>query len=210
MPLSKAPGRQLVRVALTFLFCGMLSACGAEKAGAPPAASPAAASAPAVEGQAATGAVVTLEPTTGGAPLPEGPAIMDQFAKTFVPDVLIVRVGQRVEFRNSEDQDHNVAVIRSPGGTQIFNTSTPSFQKYEHTFDRAGRYEVSCDVHPGMRATIFATTAPYSIVVDGTRRFKFGDLAPGSYRLSVLNATSPAERVIEVSGSAVDVGTLSQ
>ena len=209
-----APGRLLLspRLVLTNLFVVsvLLTGCTAEGPGPPPANAPPTAASPAVEGRAAVGAVVTLEPTTGTAPLPAGPAIMDQISKAFVPEVLIVRVGQRVEFRNSEDQDHNVAVIRTPAGTQIFDTSTPSFQKYEHTFDRAGRYEVSCDVHPGMRATIFATTAPYSVVVDTSRRFKFGDLAPGSYRLALLNGVNPLERTIDVGGTVVDVGTLAQ
>ncbi len=188
----------------------LLNGCAGEGPSPPPASSPAADPSPAVEGRAAVGAVVTLEPTTGATPLPAGPAIMDQISKTFIPEMLVVRVGQRVEFRNSEDQDHNVAVIRSPAGTAIFSTSTPSFQKYEHTFDRAGRYEVSCDVHPGMRATIFATTAPYSVVVDTSRRFKFANLSRGSYRLALLNGAAPLERTIEVGGTAVDVGTLAQ
>ncbi len=171
-------------------------------------ASPAVVQSPVVEGRAPVGAVITLEPTGTAAPLPPGPAVLDQISKAFVPEVLIVRVGQVVEFRNSEDQDHNVAVIRSPAGTQIFDTSTPAFQKYEHTFDRAGRYEVTCDIHPGMRATIFATAAPYSTIVDSSRRFKFADLPPGSYRLTLVNGPTPVDRVIEVGTTTVDVGTL--
>lgn len=161
-----------------------------------------------VVGQAPVGAVVTLEPAVARAyALPAGPAILDQYAKNFVPDLLIVRVGQRVEFRNSEDVDHNVAVIRSPTGTRVFDTSTPSFQKYDHTFDRAGRYEVTCDVHPGMRATILATTTPYATVIDGTGRFSFVDLEPGHYTLSI-SGTRSLERKLEVAGAQVDLGML--
>ena len=201
-------------LALLLVSGVVLVSCSSEPA--PPAqqetraATAAPAPSPAVEGQAPAGAVITLEPTSAPAPLPSGPAILDQFSKAFVPEVLIVRVGQVVEFRNSEDQDHNVAVIRAPTGTRIFDTSTAPFQKYEHTFDRAGRYEVTCDVHPGMRATIFATSAPYSTVVDNSRRFKFADLAPGPYRLMLVNGAAPVERLIAVSSTTVNVGSLAQ
>ena len=163
---------------------------------------------PTLVGQAPAGSVVILEPVVPReAPLPEGPAILDQYARNFVPDLLLVRVGQRVEFRNSEDVDHNVAVIRSPTGTRVFDTSTPPYQKYEHTFDAAGRYEVSCDIHPGMRATIVATTTPYAAVVDPSGRFSFVDLEPGSYKL-VLSGTHSLERTIEVTNASVDLGPL--
>lgn len=182
---------------------------------APPAASPAAATAPAADerpgvvGRAPAGAVVTLAPAApGDAALPPGPAILDQYARNFVPDLLLVRVGQRVEFRNSEDIDHNVAVVRTPTGTRIFDTSTPPFQKYEHTFDRAGRYDVSCDVHPGMRATIVATEAPYAAVVDGSGSFAFDNLEPGRYTLTVSTGARSADRAIEVANARVDVGSV--
>ena len=146
---------------------------------------------------------------TGSKPVPgpAGPAILDQYGRNFVPDVLIVRVGQRVEFRNSEDVDHNVTVIRSPTGTQVFDTSTGPYQKYEHTFEAAGRYEVSCDIHPGMRSTIVATTTPHALVVEPSGRFTFADVEPGPYKLT-MSGTRTLERTIDVAGSRVDLGTL--
>jgi plastocyanin len=210
-PVGRDRGRWL---ALLLGSGAVLAACSSEPAPParqePRAATTAAVQSSGVEGQAPVGAVITLEPTSAPAALPPGPAVLDQFSKAFVPEVLIVRVGQVVEFRNSEDVDHNVAVIRAPTGTQIFDTSTAPFQKYEHTFDRAGRYEVTCDVHPGMRATIFATSAPYSTIVDNSRRFRFADLKPGPYRLMLVNGPAPVERLIEVGSTTVDVGTFVQ
>ena len=132
---------------------------------------------------------------------------MPTCARNFVPDLLIVRVGQRVEFRNSEDVDHNVSVIRSPTGTRVFDTSTSPYQKYEHTFEAAGHYEVSCDVQPGMRATFVAATTPHAVVIDPTGRFAFTDVEPGSYKLTMTGVRT-IERAVEVSGSQVDLGPL--
>jgi NMD protein affecting ribosome stability and mRNA decay len=152
--------------------------------------------------------MVTLEPAAPrDYPMPEGPAILDQYSRNFVPDLLVVRVGQVVEFRNSEDVDHNVAVVRSPTGTRVFDTSTSPYAKYEHTFDREGRYDVTCDVHPGMRATIVATTTPYALVVDQSGRFTFADLEPGTYKLT-LSGTRSLQRTVEVTGDRVDLGAL--
>lgn len=162
-----------------------------------------------VVGQAPTGSVVTLQPSESREfALPDGPAVLDQYARNFVPDVLLARVGQRIEFRNSEDVDHNVAVIRSPTGTKVFDTSTPPYQMYPHTFDRAGSYDVSCDIHPGMRAIIVVTTTPYAVVVDATGRFSIPDLEPGAYKLAVSGSARPIERTIEVSGTQMDLGAL--
>ncbi len=160
-------------------------------------------------GQAPSGAVVTLEAVPPREePLPGGPAVMDQYSRNFVPELLMVRVGQPVEFRNSEDVDHNVIVVRAPTGTRVFDTATPPYQKYEHTFDRAGRYDVSCDIHPGMRATIVATTSPHAVVVDQTGRFTFADLEPGSYKVTMSGGPRAVERTIEVSASRTDLGRL--
>lgn len=132
-------------------------ACGA------PASQPAAGPAPEpatapglsqVTGIVPAGAVVSLQPKGGEAPMPPGPAVMDQFSKRFEPDVLYVRVGQPVEFRNSEDMPHNVTATRRGPGTTIANGGTEPQQKYVHTFDRPGQYDIVCDVHPGMQATL--------------------------------------------------------
>ena len=52
-----------------------------------------------VTGTVPRNAIVTLLPAEP-VPMPAGPAVMDQYSKTFVPNVLYVRVGQPVEFRN--------------------------------------------------------------------------------------------------------------
>jgi plastocyanin len=163
-------------------------------------------SGPAVSGTAPAGAIITLEPAAAREfPLPEGPAIMDQYAKQFVPELLFVRVGQSVEFRNSEDSPHNVNVNRMPTGTAVFNTSTAPYQKFVYTFAQPGQYSVTCDIHPGMLATLVATTTPYVAVADERGAFAFTDLAPGSYKLIWMASGRSGEKTIEVSTGAVNV-----
>jgi plastocyanin len=158
-----------------------------------------------VSGRAPAGALVALEPAAG-LPLPEGAAVLDQFAKAFVPDTLFVRVGQPVIFKNSEDQLHNVAVVRTRTGTAVFNISQNQGDVHTHTFEQAGEFDVTCDVHPGMRATIIAANTPHAVYADARGAFSFQNITPGSYRLRVSAGGRDIERAIEVAGAQMDVG----
>jgi plastocyanin len=158
-----------------------------------------------VSGRAPSGALVTLEPA-GGAPQPEGNAVLDQFSKAFVPETLFVRVGQPVIFKNSEDQLHNVTVVRSRTGAAVFNISQNQGDVYTHTFDAAGEYDVTCDVHPGMRGVIVATTTPYAVYADPRGGFSFPNIPPGQYTLRVSAGGRTAERTVDVKGATMDLG----
>ena len=163
-------------------------------------------SGPGVSGKAPAGAIITLEPTAAREfTLPEGPAIMDQYSKQFVPELLFVRVGQPVEFRNSEDSPHNVNVNRMPTGTALFNTSTAPYQKFVYTFAQPGQYSVTCDIHPGMLATLVATTTPYVAVADNRGAFAFNDLAAGSYKLVWMASGRSGEETVDVTTDPVKV-----
>jgi hypothetical protein len=163
-------------------------------------------SAPAsVTGRAPIGAVVTLEPVGVEPPLPDGPAILDQYNRQFVPDLLFVRVGQVVEFRNSEDVDHNVRVLRNPTGTTVMDVSGSQHQVFTHTFDQPGSYDVSCDVHPGMRGTIIAARTPWASGTDERGTFTLTDVPPGAYTLRVLSAGRETSQPVTVRAPRTEV-----
>lgn len=190
----------LIPAVAAAISCSNASESGADTS-APAAAAPAVPAVPSLSGKAARGTIVTLEPATPrDFPLPEGPAIMDQYAKQFVPDMLLVRVGQPVEFRNSEDSPHNVNVNRIPTGAQIFSVATAPYQKHVHTFDQPGQYAVACDIHPGMLATVIATTTPYVAIASDAGTFQFNDLAAGEYTLRWTGSGQSGEKTVTVTG----------
>jgi len=185
-----------------------LSACAAPPAPAPPAAaatSPAATANAEVTGTAPRGAIVSLQPAAGEAPLPEGPAVMDQYGKRFVPEMLYVRVGQPVEFRNTEDMGHNVTVNRRDTGAGIFSVETDPQQKHVHTFDRVGQYDVTCSMHPGMLATVVATRSPVSTTVGDDGRFTLNGVPAGDYKLSVTFEGQTVDQAVTVKGPRTEV-----
>lgn len=158
-----------------------------------------------VTGTVPRGAVVSLLPAAGETPLPEGPAVMDQYAKQFVPNMLYVRVGQPVEFRNTEDMGHNVTVNRRDTGAAIFNVETDPQEKHVHTFDRVGQYDVTCSVHPGMQATVVATRSPLSTTAGEDGRFSLGGVPAGDYKLSVTFEGRTVEQAVAVTGPRTEV-----
>lgn len=181
------------------------AACGSSTPQASPASSPApAATTSEVTGTVPRNAIVTLLPEQP-VPMPEGPAVMDQYAKQFVPNVLYVRVGQPVEFRNSEDMPHNVTVMRRGTGAEVFNVSTEPQQKYVHTFDRVGQFDVTCDIHPGMQATLIATESPLATIADDGGRFSLTNVKVGAYKLSLTYEGRTVEQPLEVAGARTEV-----
>ena len=68
---------------------------------------------------------------------------MDQQAMTFIPAVLVARVGQPVRFLNSDTTVHNINVKETATKSQVFNVAPPPGASYDHAFERAGFYGVS-------------------------------------------------------------------
>lgn len=191
------------RIAVLIVLVSCCAACGSNEP--PPAAARPAApiTTSEVTGTVPPNAIVTLLPAEP-VPMPAGPAVMDQYSKTFVPNVLYVRVGQPVEFRNSEDMPHNVTVIRRGSGTEIFNVGTEPHQKYVHTFDRVSQYDVICDIHPGMQATLIATQSPLATIAADDGRFTLSNVKVGSYKLSLTFEGRTVEQPLEVSQSRTE------
>jgi plastocyanin len=137
-----------------------------------------------VAGHAQPGTIVVLEPAFAQEfPLPQGSAYMDQSAQTFVPDFVIARTGQPMQFRSSEDILHNVRVENSDTRETVFNVATPPWGSYTHTFTQPGFYNVTCDIHAAMRASILVTASPYTALSGASGEFSFQDVQPGSYRV---------------------------
>lgn len=120
-------------------------------------------------------------------PIPEEPALMDQYGTAFRPKLLVVRPGQPVDFKNSEDVLHNVHVIESETRETEFNVGTPVVGAYRHVFEREGAYDVSCAIHPSMAAFVIVTAAPYVAVADSQGNFTLETIPEGTYDVRVWN-----------------------
>jgi plastocyanin len=137
-------------------------------------------------------------------PPAEGAAYMDQQGQMFIPDTLLVRTGQPVHFRSSEDVLHNVRVIRNDQ-KPIFNVATPPWGSYTHTFDEPGFYNVSCDIHAAMRATMYVASTPYVGTADERGHFTFDNVVPGTYKIAGFADGKPVEKTVEIVAARTNV-----
>ena len=159
-----------------------------------------------VTGNAARGAIVALEQPEGQrAPVP-GPVVMDQRGQQFIPAMMLAQVGQPVEFRNGEGIPHNVYVTRDVSGAVQFNVSTDPGQAYTHVFDAVGTYEVACDIHPSMRASLAIVNTPHAAIVADFGTFTLMNVPPGPYELVTVYGNETTRRQVVVKGPHTDVG----
>ena len=206
---------RLVLIAVCAL-CAAGSACSKSEPAtssaviaAPPAATAASSSANgSVVGQVHTTgtAVVVLEPTTARTfPLQADKPVMDQQGLSFNPELLLVRTGQPVEFRNNDDTLHNVHVSHEETREPAFNVAIPTGGAYAYTFARDGFYRVGCDIHPAMAASIFAATTPYTTLADSGGHFTFADVPAGSWTVTVYADGRRLHKDVEVTGGVTSV-----
>ena len=130
--------------------------------------------------------------------LPQEPAQINQYGRAFIPRLVVIREGQAVEFTNSEDELHNVHVI-DEAGVSLVNVGMPILGGvFEHVFDKAGDYAVSCDVHQEMAAQIVVTKSPYTVIANPDGTFALSGIPAGSYDLVARRGLERHERVVEV------------
>ena len=154
-------------------------------------------------------ALVLLEPQSGiEVPVKAEPAIMDQAGYEFLPAFLLAQTGQTVQFRNSEDVLHNVRVTEGSQQKPIFNIATVAFGSYEHKFTEPGLYNVGCDIHPTMRASILVSATPYTANTGEDGSFAMTNVKPGRYNLTVYAGAAPVVRSVEVKAGKTDLGTI--
>jgi plastocyanin len=201
------------------VFAACVMACACSKPAAPPpsiAAAPAPAAAVPSGGTAGsvagsvhgTGtAVVVLEPRSARAfAPPDEKPVMDQAGLTFGPELLLVRTGYPVEFRNSDDTLHNVHVTHEETREPAFNVAIPTDNSYTYTFQKDGFYRVGCDIHPAMAASVFSVSTPYVTLAEPDGRFTIEDVTPGAYSATMYAAGRKLQRAVEAkSGGVVEI-----
>jgi plastocyanin len=101
--------------------------------------------------------VITLLAASFGGNATAENYVVDQKNKTFLyngakAEILKVKVGDVVEFRNLDPYFHNVFSLSD---AMLFDLgSYPAGQSKSVTFDKPGKVEVECAIHPLMKMTV--------------------------------------------------------
>jgi high-affinity iron transporter len=168
---------------------------------------------PAICSPTVSPAVVSLERLDGRVEVTKpGPgvrvALVNQKGLQFEPRVQAVQAGQIVQFKNEDNETHNVHIL-TPGVP--FNQSMSHGLAVDYRAEKPGLLRIVCDVHSHMRGFVVVSPTPYFAVCRPDGRFSLHDVADGRYRLQVWHEMGQGtSREIEVKGgSPVVVGTLS-
>lgn len=110
-------------------------------------------------GQAVPNVAVYIESDPGASlPAPTRIAVMDLVDTQFVPHLLVVQTGARVQFPNSDLVAHHVYSFSRPN-----NFVLPMFKgnmRPEVEFDDAGVVTIGCNLHDHMVGYIFVVNSP--------------------------------------------------
>jgi plastocyanin len=149
----------------------------------------------AVDGTGIAGTVVVVR-STNPSRLPAAPTkgVMDQMNREFVPHVLIVPVGSRVTFPNSDTVSHQVYSF-SPAKKFQF----PLYRGSPNPpvdFDRVGVVTIGCNIHDQMRAYVFVVDGQYYGRTDNSGAWSAPDVEPGEYSVQVWHPLAREMRPI--------------
>src|SRR2546429_3590397 len=102
---------------------------------------------------------------------------------TFVPALLPIRVGTKVEFPNLDDTYHNIFSY-SPAKRFDLGRYRPDERPVPaQVFDKPGLVTLRCDIHEHMRGLILVLDTPHFVMTDTAGRFRLGGLPAGHYTL---------------------------
>jgi plastocyanin len=116
-------------------------------------------------------------------PAPEEHEVIDQFNLTFVPHVLAVLKGTKIDFPNNDSVRHNVS--SPPDCCQHFNLGTydPGVVKTVG-FDKTCEIPLLCNIHTEMSAFVAVLDNPYFSVTGKDGVFTIENVPPGTYKLN--------------------------
>ena len=118
---------------------------------------------------------------------------------TFVPSLLPVQVGTRVEFPSLDDTYHNIFSY-SPAKRFDLGRYRPDERPIpSQVFDTPGLVTLRCDIHEHMRALILVLDTPYFVMTETDGRFRLRGLPSGHYTLKAwINSKLTRERPVEL------------
>jgi plastocyanin len=126
---------------------------------------------------------------------------------TFIPSLLPVRVGTKVEFPNLDDTYHSIFSY-SPAKRFDLGRYRPEERPIpSEIFDKPGLVTLRCDIHEHMRGLILVLNTPYFVMTDTDGHFRLEGLPAGHYTLKAwVDSRTTREKPVELkSGQTLHV-----
>lgn len=150
------------------------------------------------DGHAVGDAVVSIDRAT--APATASTHYVDQQSETFIPYVEVLRPGDSVVFRNSDNTRHHVYSFSPIGAFQFI--LSPGESSAPVVLDRPGIIAVGCNIHDRMIAYL-VVSADSSQLTGPQGQARFEGLAAGRYVVKIWHPQlapghSPASLTVDV------------
>lgn len=126
----------------------------------------------------------------------------------FVPALLPVQVGTKVEFPNLEKDTYHNIFSYSPAKRFDLGRYRPDEKPVPSVvFDVAGLVTLRCDIHEHMRGLVLVLATPHFVVTDENGRFRLTGLPAGHYTLKAwIDSRTTHEHAVDLtSGSTLHV-----
>jgi plastocyanin len=126
----------------------------------------------------------------------------------FVPALLPVQVGTKVEFPNLEKDTYHNIFSYSPAKRFDLGRYRPDEKPVpSQIFDVAGLVTLRCDIHEHMRGLILVLATPHFAVTDETGHFRLNALPAGHYTVKAwIDSRTTREHSVDLtSGSMLHV-----
>jgi Carboxypeptidase regulatory-like domain len=144
----------------------------------------------------------------GNFPAPAEAVLLDQKGCDYHPHMVVMRTGQPLRIRNSDDTLHNIHP--RPQANPEFNIGQPrqgmeSVREGDKTFTKPEvMIPVGCDVHPWMRAYISVMDHPFFAVTKDDGTFEIKGLPAGEYEIEAYHGKlkSQAQKVTVKDGES--------
>jgi plastocyanin len=130
------------------------------------------------------------------------PAVTKEVAQkdlAFLPPLLAIQVGTRVQFPNLDDTYHNVFSY-SPAKRFDLGRYQPNERPIpSELFDRAGLVTLRCDIHEHMRGLILVLDTPHFVITNADGQFHMSGLPEGRYSLKAwIDSKTTREQAVEL------------
>ena len=122
---------------------------------------------------------------------------------TFLPSLLPVQAGTRVEFPNLDDTYHSIFSYSPAKRFDLGRYRSDERPIPSEVFDKPGLVTLRCDIHEHMRALILVLDTPHFVMTNPDGRFRLSGLPSGHFTLKAwIDSKTTREQPVELKSRA--------